>query len=57
KNVKELQQCCIQQASQKRRKNYQLKLKTNELIQEQEAIHDDIFSLKTTMNDIKCDVN
>ncbi|CAF1502623.1 unnamed protein product, partial [Rotaria sordida] len=52
-----LQQCCIQQASQKRRKIYQLKLKTNELIQEQEAIHDDIFSLKTTMNDIKCDVN
>ncbi|CAF3437694.1 unnamed protein product [Rotaria sp. Silwood2] len=53
----ELQQCCIQQAGQKRKKIYQLKLKTNKLIQEQEATHDDIFSLKATINDIKRDVN
>ncbi|CAF4084343.1 unnamed protein product [Rotaria sordida] len=53
----ELQQHCVQQADQKRKKIHQLKLKTNELIQEQEATHDDIFSLKATINDIKRDVN
>ncbi|CAF3873227.1 unnamed protein product [Rotaria sp. Silwood1] len=53
----ELQQRCVQQANQKRKKIHQLKLKTNKLIQEQEAMHDDIFSLKATINDIKDDVN
>ncbi|CAF1103421.1 unnamed protein product [Rotaria sordida] len=53
----ELQQHCIQQSGQKRKKIHQLKLKTNELIQEQEATHDDIFSLKATINDIKRDIN
>ncbi|CAF1140787.1 unnamed protein product [Rotaria sp. Silwood1] len=53
----ELQQRCIEQIGQKRKKIHQLKLKTNELIQEQEATHDDIFSLIATINDIKRDVN
>ncbi|CAF3245245.1 unnamed protein product [Rotaria sp. Silwood2] len=53
----ELQQRCVQQAGQKRKKIRQLKLKTNELIQEQEATHDDFFSLKATINDMKRDVN
>ncbi|CAF4847139.1 unnamed protein product, partial [Rotaria sp. Silwood2] len=53
----ELQQRCVQQASQKRKKIHQLKLKTNELIQEQEVTYDDISSLKATINDIKRDVN
>ncbi|CAF4489646.1 unnamed protein product, partial [Rotaria sp. Silwood2] len=53
----ELQQRCVQQASQKQKKIHQLKLKTNELIEEQEATHDDILSLKATINDIKHDVN
>ncbi|CAF3183911.1 unnamed protein product [Rotaria sp. Silwood2] len=53
----ELQQRCIQQTGQKRKKIHQLKLKINELIQQQEAIYTDIFSLKATINDIKRDVN
>ncbi|CAF4684528.1 unnamed protein product, partial [Rotaria sp. Silwood2] len=53
----ELQQRCVQQAGQKQKKIHQLKLKTNELIQEQEATYDDIFSLKATINDMKRDVN
>ncbi|CAF3879728.1 unnamed protein product [Rotaria sp. Silwood1] len=56
-NCQELQQCCIQQVNHKRKKIHQLKLKINELIQEQEVTNDDIFSLKTTINDIKRDVN
>ncbi|CAF3824475.1 unnamed protein product [Rotaria sp. Silwood1] len=53
----ELQQRCVQLVSQKRKKIHQLKLKTNELIQEQEVTHDDISSLKSTINNIKRDVN
>ncbi|CAF1128377.1 unnamed protein product [Rotaria sordida] len=53
----ELQQRCVQQVGQKRKKIHQLKLKTNELVQEQEVTRDDISSLKATINDIKRDVN
>ncbi|CAF1540316.1 unnamed protein product [Rotaria magnacalcarata] len=53
----ELQQRCVEKAGEKRKKIHQLKLKTNELIREQEATHDDICSLKATINDIKRDVN
>ncbi|CAF5029737.1 unnamed protein product, partial [Rotaria sp. Silwood1] len=53
----ELQQRCVQQADQKRKKIHQLKLKTNELIREQEATHEDISLLKATIDDIKRDVN
>ncbi|CAF5209891.1 unnamed protein product, partial [Rotaria magnacalcarata] len=53
----ELQQCCVEKAGEKRKKNHQLELKTNELMREQEATHDDICSLKATINDIKRDIN
>jgi hypothetical protein len=53
----ELQQRCVEKVGEKRKKIHQLKLKINELIREQEATHDDICSLKATINDIKRDVN
>ncbi|CAF3789153.1 unnamed protein product [Rotaria socialis] len=53
----ELQQRCVEKVGEKRKKIHELKLKTNELIREQEATHDDICSLKATINDIKRDVN
>src|ERR1700734_1970007 len=53
----ELQERCVEQVGQKRKKIHQLKLKTNELIREQEATHDDISSLTEIINDIKRDVN
>ncbi|CAF4982715.1 unnamed protein product, partial [Rotaria magnacalcarata] len=53
----ELQQRCIEKVGEKRKKIHQLKLKTNELIREQDATNDDICSLKATINDIKRDVN
>ncbi|CAM4798609.1 unnamed protein product [Rotaria magnacalcarata] len=53
----ELQQRCIEKVSDERKKIHELKLKTNELIREQEATHDDICSLKATINDIKRDFN
>ncbi|CAF2063749.1 unnamed protein product [Rotaria magnacalcarata] len=53
----ELQQRCVEKVGEKRKKLHQLKLKINELIREQEATHDDICSLKATINDIKRDVD
>ncbi|CAF4289028.1 unnamed protein product [Rotaria sp. Silwood2] len=53
----ELQQRCLEKVGEKRKKIHKLKLKTNELVREQEATHDDITSLKATINDIKRDVN
>ncbi|CAF1386606.1 unnamed protein product [Rotaria sordida] len=53
----ELQQRCIERVSQKRKKIHQLKLKTNELIQEQETTYDDISSFKAIINDIKRDID
>ncbi|CAM2727210.1 unnamed protein product [Rotaria socialis] len=53
----ELQQRCVEKVGEKRKKIHQLKLKINELIREQEATHDDICSLKATINGIKRDVN
>ena len=54
---RELQQRCVQQVNEKRKKIHQLKLKTNELIQEQEATYDDISSFRATINDVKREVN
>ncbi|CAF1080025.1 unnamed protein product [Rotaria sordida] len=53
----ELQQRCIERVSQKRKKIHQLKLKTNELIREQETTYDDISSFKAIINDIKRDID
>ncbi|CAF3332823.1 unnamed protein product [Rotaria socialis] len=53
----ELQQRCVEKVGEKRKNIHQLKLKINELIREQEATHDDICSLKATINGIKRDVN
>ncbi|CAF4791336.1 unnamed protein product [Rotaria magnacalcarata] len=53
----ELQQRCVEKVGKKQKKIHQLKLKTNELMREQEATHDDICSLKATINDIKRDIN
>ncbi|CAF2045453.1 unnamed protein product [Rotaria magnacalcarata] len=53
----ELQERCVEKVGEKRKKIHQLKLKTNELIREQEATHDDICSLKATINDIKREIN
>ncbi|CAF4319666.1 unnamed protein product, partial [Rotaria magnacalcarata] len=39
----ELQQRCVEKVGEKQKKIHQLKLKTNELMREQEATHDDIF--------------
>ncbi|CAF2120138.1 unnamed protein product [Rotaria magnacalcarata] len=39
----ELQERCVEKVGEKRKKIHQLKLKTNELMREQEATHDDIF--------------
>ncbi|CAF5229679.1 unnamed protein product, partial [Rotaria magnacalcarata] len=53
----ELQQRCVEKVGEKQKKIHQLKLKTNELMREQEATHDDICSSKATINDIKRDIN
>ncbi|CAF3555586.1 unnamed protein product [Rotaria socialis] len=53
----ELQQRYVEKVVEKRKKLHQLKLKINELIREQEARHDDISSLKATINGIERDVN
>ncbi|CAF4625699.1 unnamed protein product, partial [Rotaria magnacalcarata] len=45
----ELQERCVEKVGEKRKKIHQLKLKTNELIREQEATHDDICALKATI--------
>ncbi|CAF3738050.1 unnamed protein product [Rotaria socialis] len=47
----------IADLGEKRKQLHQLKLKINELIREQDATHDDISSLKATINGIKRDVN
>jgi hypothetical protein len=53
----ELQQRCYEQVDKQRKEIDQMKSKTKELIREQEATHEDISSLKATINDIKRDVN
>ncbi|CAF1400660.1 unnamed protein product [Rotaria magnacalcarata] len=45
----ELQQRCVEKVGEKQKEIHQLKLKTNELMREQEATHDDICSLKATI--------
>ncbi|CAF5226523.1 unnamed protein product [Rotaria magnacalcarata] len=45
----ELQERSVEKVGEKRKKIQQLKLKTNELMREQEATHDDICSLKATI--------
>ncbi|CAF4931780.1 unnamed protein product, partial [Rotaria socialis] len=40
----ELQQCCVEKIGEKRKKIHELKLKTNELIREQDATHMTIFA-------------
>ncbi len=53
----ELKQRCYERVDKKRKEIDQMKSKTNELIQEHEATHEDIPLLKATINDIKHDVN
>ncbi|CAF5216716.1 unnamed protein product, partial [Rotaria magnacalcarata] len=57
KNVKNFQSVVLKKLVKNEKKIQQLKLKTNELIREQEATYDDICLLKATINDIKRDIN
>ena len=52
----ELQQRCIERADKYRKEIDQIKEKVNELMHEQKATHEDISSLKATINDIKRDI-
>ena len=53
----ELRQRCMERLDKQRKDIDQMKLKTNKLIQEQEATFEDIPSLQATINDIKRSVD
>ena len=53
----ELQQRCTERTNKHRERINEIKTKINDLIPEQKATHEDICSLKATINDIKRDID
>ena len=53
----ELQQRCTERVDKHRKRINEIKTKINDLTPEQKATHEDICSLKATINDIKRDID